>query len=878
LSLPAGTKLGAYEILAPLGAGGMGEVYRARDAKLNRDVAIKILPAALASDPAARARFEREAQAVAALSHPNILGIFDFGIEHDVPFAVMELLDGATLREQLHEGAIGARKSIEYAQQIAAGLGAAHARGITHRDLKPENVFVTRDGRIKILDFGLAKIGPGADAAGPSMLATSPALTGAGTIVGTVGYMSPEQVRGRDVDHRSDVFSFGAILYELLSGRCAFTGDSAVETMNAILKEDPPELTRANAALPPALDRIVRRCLEKNPDERFHSARDVAFALDAISTTRSDAAISGVLVTAPTRMGKTNTRRIAAVVTLTLVVGAAGYLVGARRATGTSEAPELRLQIVTGPTDDPSAFAISPDGRQLIFQSTIGGKSQLWLRTLDSETAKALPGTEGATNANPFWSPDSQSVAFTAADGRLTRIDLGSGLVRTLTPSTLGAAWTKEGAILFARTTTGPLRRIPASGGATVEVTRMDPPRVTGHWYPTFLPDGRHFVFWGWGLPDYKGVYAGSLDSMETRRLFDADSRPVFAPPDRVLFARQKALMAQRLDLKTMQPVGEATTVAARALVIPFFVAASASAAGPIAYRAAGPEWQLAWVDRSGHETGVVGGPDLAPRSESGIRLSPDGRTVALTRSPVLWNDVWLIETGTGVPQPFTSDVANKFTPTWSPKGDRIVFSWDPKGVLELYEKPLEAAGNGTLLWSSPEHKNVMDWSPEGRFILYRSDSETTASDLWAIPYTSASGERKPIEVAHESFDEDNGRFSPDGRWIAYQSNETGRSEIVVQPFPGSGTGKRRITRDGGTLPQWRGDGRELFYLASDNRLMAMPIRLNTSTIEPGTPAPLFALPAQSGYAASRDGQRFLVNKIVKDAAPITILLNWKPK
>ena len=308
----------------------MGEVYRARDAKLHRDVALKILPAALAIDPAARTRFEREAQAVAALSHPNILGIFDVGIEHDVPFAVMELLDGATLREQLHDGTVGPRKALAYAQQMAAGLGAAHARGITHRDLKPENIFVTRDGQIKILDFGLAKIGPSVAASGPSMLATSPALTGAGTIVGTAGYMSPEQVRGREVDHRSDIFSFGAILYELLSGHRAFTGDSAVETMNAILKDDPPELTRANAALPPALDRIVRRCLEKNPEERFQSARDVAFALDAVSTTSSHASMSGIpSVVAPRRTA--TAWRVGAIVALALAVWATGFVVGTRR-------------------------------------------------------------------------------------------------------------------------------------------------------------------------------------------------------------------------------------------------------------------------------------------------------------------------------------------------------------------------------------------------------------------------------------------------------------------------------------------------------------------------------------------------------------------
>ena len=407
MALTSGTRLGPYEILGAIGAGGMGEVYRARDTKLHRDVAIKILPAALAADPAACTRFEREAQAVAALSHPNILGIFDVGIEHEVPFAVMELLDGATLREQLHDGAVGPRKALEYAQQMAAGLGAAHARGITHRDLKPENIFVTRDGQIKILDFGLAKIGPSVAASGPSMLATSPALTGVGTIVGTVGYMSPEQVRGRDVDHRSDIFSFGAILYELLAGHRAFTGDSAVETMNAILKDDPPELTGANAALPPALDRIVRRCLEKNPEERFQSARDVAFALDAVSTTRSDASLAGIpSVVAPRRTA--TAWRVGAIVAFGLAVGAIGFVVGTRRSTGS--APRLtRLTFERG-TIRSARFA--PDGKTIVYgaawhgqpirmyQTRLGSPESIPLRLPDADVLAIAPSGEMAIALN----------------------------------------------------------------------------------------------------------------------------------------------------------------------------------------------------------------------------------------------------------------------------------------------------------------------------------------------------------------------------------------------------------------------------------------------------------------------------------------------
>ena len=447
MTLTAGTRLGAYEILAPLGVGGMGEVYRARDATLNRDVAIKILPEALASDPAARARFEREAQAVAALSHPNILGIFDFGVEHGTPFAVMELLDGGTLREHLHDGAVPPRKAAEYAQQIAAGLGAAHAHGITHRDLKPENVFLTRDGRIKILDFGLAKTSPGAGAAAaPSMMATSPALTGAGTIVGTVGYMSPEQVRGREVDHRSDIFSFGAILYELLAGQRAFTGDSAVETMNAILKEDPPELTRANAALPPALDRVVRRCLEKNPDERFQSARDVAFALDAISTTRSDAGVPGVETMPAGRSTISRARALGIALVAVAAVGAVAYVLGARRSTGSS----ARLSRLTFERGTVRSARFAPDGKTVIyggawggrpiriFQTRLGSPESIPLQLPDADVLAIAPSGEMAIAV------DRRFTGWNSR-GTLARAPLVGGAPREILEAVSEADWAPNG-------------------------------------------------------------------------------------------------------------------------------------------------------------------------------------------------------------------------------------------------------------------------------------------------------------------------------------------------------------------------------------------------------------------------------------------------
>ena len=863
-----GTRLAHYEITSHLGSGGMGDVYQATDSKLGRSVAIKLLPPAFASDPDRLSRFRREAQVLASLNHPNIAHIYGIEESGDTRCIVMELVEGETLQARIERGPIPVDETLPIAIQIAEALEAAHEKGVVHRDLKPANVKITPDGKVKVLDFGLAKALEGT--AAPSTLSNSPTMvntlggTNAGMIIGTAAYMSPEQCKGRNVDFRCDIWAFGCVLYEMLAGKQAFAGETVVEILSAILRTDPNWTALPNTT-PHAVHSLLKRCLQKERNRRMRDITDARFQIEEALTEPA----RSVVAIPPVRKSRERLVWIAGMLVLILSMA---FLYIDRAPAG---AAEMRLEISTPPSYDPNSFAISPDGRKLVFQAAVDGKVQLWLRPLDSEAAKPLAGTEGVISPNPFWSPDSQSIGFIAADGRMKRIDLDSGLVRTLVSAWWGA-WNKDGTILFSSSDTGPLKRIPAVGGDVVDVTRVDPPRVTGHWDPSFLPDGRHFVFFSWGTPEYKGVYLGSLDSMETQRLFDSDTPPKFAPPDYLLFARQGALMAQRLDLKTLKPAGDSVTVTGHVFAWPFQAAVSASLAGPIAYRPVGPERQLVWVDRSGRETGTVGAPDHGlPQF---MRLSPDGRTVALSRNAVFWADIWLTESGTGVPQPLTSEAANKFYPIWSPKGDRIVFVWDPKGVLELYEKPIDGVGNGTLLWSSPEHKWTMDWSADGGFVLFRSDSQKTGRDLWAIPYPPPSGETKPLEVAHQSFDEDNGRFSPDGRWVAYQSNETGRYEIVVQPFPGSGSGKKRITTDGGTVPQWRGDGRELFYLSPDNHVMAVSITMNGSTVEAGKPAPLFLMPPQSEFAVSADGQRFLVNKIVKDAPPITILLNWKPK
>jgi Tol biopolymer transport system component len=525
----------------------------------------------------------------------------------------------------------------------------------------------------------------------------------------------------------------------------------------------------------------------------------------------------------------------------------------------------MRLQIAT---PGGTRFALSPDGRKVVFEATVDGRTQLWLRPLESEKLQPLPGTENATN--PFWSPDSRSIAF-FANAQLKRIDIAGGAPVTLAPAIggLGATWGSDGSILFVPQNTGPMYRVPAAGGKAVAATRVDPPRITAHWQPFFLPDGRHFLFYALGTQEQRGVYVGALDSNETHRLFDSDGQAVFRPPDLVLHARQGALVAQRLDMGKWEPLGDPIPVAdavATDFLAGGYAAISSTDAGPIAYRPVGPQTQFVWVDRRGNELEAVGVPHT---TRVGVhRPSPDNRTVAFTRPLGTYQDVWLIS---GILRRFTFEPGNKVNPLWSPDGHRIVFAWDREGVLDLYEKRVDGTADPTLLLSSAVSKSALDWSQDGQFILYLS--QESGGDLLALPLA---GDKKPIELARTPFSEGAGRFSADGRWVAYQSNETGQSEVYLQPFP-EGRFRKQITSGGGVAPQWSAGGRELLYVAGD-RLMVVSIKGDGPSVVAGKPLVLFTLPPASTFAGSRDGQRFLVSKVVKEASPITILFNWKPE
>jgi eukaryotic-like serine/threonine-protein kinase len=886
------TRLGPYEIIAPVGAGGMGEVYRARDTRLGRDVAVKVLPASYADNKERLQRFEQEACAAGALNHPNILSIYDIGNHDGSPYVVSELLEGQTLRERLSGSALPSRKAIDYAQQIAHGLAAAHEKGILHRDLKPENLFLTKDERVKILDFGLAKLTGPADVQAQTEIPTRRIDTNPGVVMGTVGYMSPEQLQGKAVDHRSDIFSFGAILYEMLSGRRAFHGESAAETMSAILKEDPADLSETNKNIAPALERVVHHCLEKNREARFHSASDLAFALEALSgaTSISDQSSTAIVPTWERPKRRERLVWIAATGLLGLaLLAAVPFVIAYFRSTPATEPHAARFLIF--PPEKSGLIGggqhISPDGQRLVYVA-IGadGKRLLWTRPLDSLIAQPLLGSEDA--ANPFWSPDSRFVGFFAGGSKLKKIEFTGGPTQTLADvqGSLGGTWNRDGIIVFARGLGDRLYRVSASGGTPTPVTTLDEShKETAHQWPYFLPDGRHFLYLARSAQrENTGIYVGALDSKEQKLLVNADSSPVYAPPGFLLFVRERTLMAQPFDADRLQLTGEAFSVAEQAGYNPANGRAyfSVSQTGVLVFlNSDTPGTQLAWVDRGGKQLAAVG----TTAADNGLRLSPDGKRLAVSRfdPQAASADIWLIDLARNTPSRFTFDPANEIAPVWSPDGNRIIFASNRDGIGRMYQRLSNGTGNDEVLFKSAEPTGVPhEWSPDGKFILFGVVSPKTNVDLWVLPLF---GDQKPAPFIQTEFTEVQGRFSPDGRWVAYASNESGPYQIYVQSFPASG-GKWQVSTGGGAQPQWRHDGKELFYLAPDRKIMAVDVNGSGPIFVPGVPKPLFEArfstlfpggPGASYYAVTNDGQRFLVNTLAVDSAlvPFTVVLNW---
>ncbi|MFN7983003.1 MAG: protein kinase [Vicinamibacterales bacterium] len=893
MALQPGTRLGHYDIVSLLGAGGMGEVYRARDTRpaMAREVAIKVL-SNTDVDAAGRSRFEQEARATSALNHPNILAIYDVGTHDGLLYLVEELVEGSTLRELIAKGPLPARKAVDYGRAIAQGLAAAHAKGIIHRDLKPENVMVTRDGRVKILDFGLAKLHQPSTTADAS---TQTHQTGPGTILGTVAYMSPEQLRAQTVDHRSDIFSLGVVLYEMLSGARPFAGDTAADTQAAILNAEPRELPPDRSL--PAVDRVVRRCLEKPPELRFQTASDLAFALETTPVNGSGSvrtSQSHADTTTPRVQQGSRTRMVWAVAlaSLLLAVGLAIPALRHLREPAPTAVPESRVDIVTPGSSDPLSFALSPSGREIVYVALSDGVPRLFLRRLSSPTAALLPATEGARF--PFWSPDGRSIGFFTSD-QLKRLDIGGGEPRTLAPvrnNARGGTWNREGVILFASSNLSALSRVSAETGRDVSPATQLLPGQNRHGFPVFLDDGKHFLFYGAGptSPDVTGIYLGSLDTSELRRITAADGIGTWSQFGLLFWAQGEALFAQKLDLEHRVLAGERVTVSDSVSVAFNRAAVSVSVSGDIAYRvrtSAGKR-QLTWLDRTGQLLNTVGTADDANLSYPSV--SPDGRRVVAARTEQGNTDLWLFDASRSTRLTFDAGIDRD--PIWSPDGTRIVFDSNRKGAADLYVKNVTSSEPEALIEESAQGKNVTDWSTDGRYVIFHRIDPKTERDLWVRPMT---GNQSSWSFLTTPAVERNGRFSPDGRWVAYMSNESGRGEIYVRPFSTpteavpTGMPNRAVpvSLGGGIFPAWRADGRELYYLAGDGSMMAVPIAVKNGVVEPGEPVKLFATRIMGGgiddnqgrqYDVARDG-RFLINTVLDDAkpTPLTLVQHWQP-
>jgi eukaryotic-like serine/threonine-protein kinase len=896
MALATGSRLGSFEILAGIGAGGMGEVYRARDAKLGRDVALKVLPEAFARDAERMARFQREAKVLASLNHPNIASIYgleDSGATHAL---VMELVEGPTLADRIKAGASPIDEALRIAKQITEALEYAHERGIVHRDLKPANVKVTNDDAVKVLDFGLAKAIEG-DAASID-IATSPTMsrmaTLAGVLLGTAAYMSPEQAKGKPVDRRADIWAFGSVLYEMLTGKMAFSGETVTDTLAAVIMRD-PDWSQLPSATPIRVRVLLQRCLQKDPKQRLRDIGDARISLEEVLAGAPDAAPDAAR---PARL-----RALPWIVVAALAIAVAALAwVHLRTSNAPAGIPDVvRFEIPSDaklPAGGP--FAVSPDGRQLAYSVTgSDGIVRLWIRALDSLEARPLGGSESAGIGPFFWSADSRYIAF--GDGpKLKRIDVNDGGVETLcdVPGSLalGGSWNRDGVIIFGQAT-GPIMRVAASGGSASPLTVRDPSHgEISHAFPSFLPDGRHFIYSRYMSKSLgTGLYIGSLDArpeeQSSKPLMAAEAGGVYVPspdsdPGQLLFIRGGALLAQSFDPRGLKLVGEPVTVSDRVGLFRNYGLFSASTNRVLVFREStgGGNFQLGWFDTQGKTLGTAEGYSSQFVS---VSVSPDGARAIESRFdqiPVLW----LTDFSRGTSTRFTFGASYAVGGAWSPDGSQIIFCSYYDGQFDLYQKPANGLKDAELLLrSSSDRKFPTDWSRDGRFVLYDVASPQTKKDIWVLPL---GGDKKPFPLLQTESNEQDGRFSPDGDWIAYVSNESGRDEIYVRTFspdaPGGASdagGKWLISTGGGTGPRWRRDGKGLYYVAADGNLMAVDVATATG-FQSGTPKALFHIPTSGegnlgqSWDVAPDGKRFLfpVPASGQDTIPFTVVLNWQ--